>query len=1238
MEGFVYAEPVLSAEGSQGVTHSIPVLGYYGSWTDSRMFDVGSYLEYEYGNEVRPGYLYHVNGNQTNFMTVNYGGDTEFVFGGNPIMIEDAYRPERNAFNNQNGASLSAIRFALIRNAADTRLQVANLTEDTLYYDVPMGQQIGAFFDNNRGNWAYAAQMLGLGLNMAGEPEGTQMEVRLVAVPEYYRHFDEEAGEWVFDYDSLGEGAYLRFPFTIDNTAPKMLDAKLGENNTLTVTAQDNQYVSAVALMNMAGTTILTAAVPEQTEANQVTSATLDLNKVFGSEFLVAVFDYAENVSTYAVTLELDTERPRFTGIDRTNTDSDWNISYVGLYPEDGSSVKLGTCVGREPARAAEYVDGAVFEITNDNQLWVGYDKDLSGLRYLADLDPTGEYQLVGFNDLAYNTADGKLYGNFYSYLNNMNSSYLCTIDMDNGEMEVLGELPIDANSMTIDDEGNFYSAIYGTSKLYTYKADAPTTKEVTYVCGLDGFSTGSLNSMAWDHDTDELYWACSSGGSTNLVKINPDPNAESATEWISWFNFSIVGLYIVPENPGNQFAPTDRVDSVRMISESAALVNTQTTLTADVMPWYASDITVTWTSSDESVATVDAKGAVTGVAPGTAVITATSNLDNTKSASCTVTVTGLDTKLNALIWDEEGMVHFGHFQADNPTGYTKVAAALDNLPLNATATVNGKLYASAMDTENLDSVLFEVNPETYELTLKGGTTDLAYTDMAYLPNMGCIMATFGSYIVMVDPETGMYDGLFNWYGDMGNLVGITYYGSEYNETYGAWMDYIFLLDDFGNVFFDAFINAGGEDVGYFNGTEGFIQSLGKEVDTPYFQGFHYDGEYVFWNRFSEDENSVEVRVWDCNDTSNVYSMGRFPTGVWPVGGLYTDAELTTNAAALVPMGTELHGMAKDVDIASVTLEPKAPTGSLNGFAVQAAHAPLRVTVPVTLPAEGTNGVITASYNTAQLELVNVAGVTPAFAYTADEGTLKMAFADRNALPEGNVVAYLTFEPKVSGEATVSFHTQELGTEAVSLDSSVTVKLPGRCPSERFVDVKQDDWFHEDVDYVLEAGFMNGMDETHFGPALTMNRAQFVTVLYRIFTNYFVDNSAPYDGRFTDIPTDGTADWYIPAVAWAVQTGITTGATETTFNPGGQLTRTELIVFLYRFAELIGCDMTANTDMSVYRDADQVLEFAREAWNWGVTQGMITGRPGNVLDPMTTANRAEAATIFHRFMVRFGGA
>ena len=179
------------------------------------------------------------------------------------------------------------------------------------------------------------------------------------------------------------------------------------------------------------------------------------------------------------------------------------------------------------------------------------------------------------------------------------------------------------------------------------------------------------------------------------------------------------------------------------------------------------------------------------------------------------------------------------------------------------------------------------------------------------------------------------------------------------------------------------------------------------------------------------------------------------------------------------------------------------------------------------------------------------------------------------------------------------------------------------CPANVFVDVEGNAWFHEAVDYVVGAGYMNGMDATHFGPALTMNRAQFVTVLYRMEGEPEVNNT----GVFTDVPDD---QFYTEAAYWALEAGITTGATASTFNPGGQLTRTELVTFMYRYAAYKGYDTTTG-DLSAYQDADKVLSFAVDAWAWAVNHGIVTGMTEDTLAPMELTNRAQAAIIFQRF-------
>ena len=74
-------------------------------------------------------------------ITVRYAGDTEtHPFGGNPVLTDASYLPQRNALNNQSGDRLSRICFTAIRNAADARVVVADAATGPLRHAERRGQ------------------------------------------------------------------------------------------------------------------------------------------------------------------------------------------------------------------------------------------------------------------------------------------------------------------------------------------------------------------------------------------------------------------------------------------------------------------------------------------------------------------------------------------------------------------------------------------------------------------------------------------------------------------------------------------------------------------------------------------------------------------------------------------------------------------------------------------------------------------------------------------------------------------------------------------------------------------------------------------------------------------------------------------------------------------------------------------------------------------------------------------
>ena len=177
------------------------------------------------------------------------------------------------------------------------------------------------------------------------------------------------------------------------------------------------------------------------------------------------------------------------------------------------------------------------------------------------------------------------------------------------------------------------------------------------------------------------------------------------------------------------------------------------------------------------------------------------------------------------------------------------------------------------------------------------------------------------------------------------------------------------------------------------------------------------------------------------------------------------------------------------------------------------------------------------------------------------------------------------------------------------------------CPSADFVDVNVNDWFHEAVDYVVGSGIMNGMDGTHFGPAAATNRAQVVTVLYRLAGSPAVAGELP----FVDVKR---GDWFHDAVLWAYQEGIAMGMDDTHFGPGLAINRAQLVTFLYRFANL-----AYEFDPAVleqFPDGAALPEFCRESFAWAIDAGLVAGMDGTI-NASGTANRAQLATILTRY-------
>ena len=163
----------------------------------------------------------------------------------------------------------------------------------------------------------------------------------------------------------------------------------------------------------------------------------------------------------------------------------------------------------------------------------------------------------------------------------------------------------------------------------------------------------------------------------------------------------------------------------------------------------------------------------------------------------------------------------------------------------------------------------------------------------------------------------------------------------------------------------------------------------------------------------------------------------------------------------------------------------------------------------------------------------------------------------------------------------------------------------------------EDAWYYEPVLWAVENSITNGVSDTAFAPDASCTRAQIVTFLWRAAGSPVVESENPFE----DV-AEGA--WYYDAVLWAVEKGITTGMTETTFVPDASCTRAQAVTFLWR----------ANGKPAV----SGTLSFADvepESWyapavKWAADNGITVGVGDGLFGVNQTCTRAQIVTFLYR--------
>lgn len=255
----------------------------------------------------------------------------------------------------------------------------------------------------------------------------------------------------------------------------------------------------------------------------------------------------------------------------------------------------------------------------------------------------------------------------------------------------------------------------------------------------------------------------------------------------------------------------------------------------------------------------------------------------------------------------------------------------------------------------------------------------------------------------------------------------------------------------------------------------------------------------------------------------------------------------------------------------------------------------------VTVPDKTENGSLSVTPKNAKRGSDVTVTATPDKGYEVDDIVAKDAKGNKLTLKDNGDGTYTFTMPASKVTVTAAFAEK---------------KAEPIVPEKLFADVSAEEYYYEAVKWASENGVTGGIGENLFGANLPCTRAQIVTFLWR------AAGSPEPKGMsgFVDVSADA---YYAKAVAWAVEQGIVSGTSATTFNPDAVCTRAQSVAFLYRaFGEKVN-KAAGFSDVSA--DA-----YYADAVAWAVENGVASGIGGGLFAPDQDCARGQIVAFLYR--------
>ena len=452
-------------------------------------------------------------------------------------------------------------------------------------------------------------------------------------------------------------------------------------------------------------------------------------------------------------------------------------------------------------------------------------------------------------------------------------------------------------------------------------------------------------------------------------------------------------------------------------------------------------------------------------------------------------------------------------------------------------------------------------NDDRARLTINGGTFSNYY--QAVVQNHNIAEITGGTFTAASDANTETY-GIYNCGCgadiDLGTLTvsGGTFTGATYAVAEVSSQN--------------AIVNISG---GQFAGTKAAIIKSSTSNATIAISG----------GTFSSDPSVYVVGNGSANIVKRAGSEGAYTYTVLAKSGLTSGVYLTDPSGALA---SNYYVSSTANGVWTVSYSAPYSGGSSSD-----------PTYSVSTPSKTENGSVTVSPKSASKGDTVTVTVKPDSGYVLETLTV----TDKN----GNE---LTLKDKGDGKYTFTMPAGKVEVKATFMEDNSVLNF--------FYDVPNGAYFYEAVKWAVKNGITTGVGNDLFAPEQPCTRAQIVTFLWRAAGSPEPKGTA---AGMTDVVS---GSYYEKAVAWAIENGITTGTTATTFSPDATCTRGQSVTFLHR--ALKG---TAPTTVNGFTDVAADAFYA-DAVAWAVESGVTNGTTDSTFSPNNGCTRAQIVTFLYR--------